>query len=78
MEQPLVSILCGCYNQSKFILESLESVINQTYNNYEIIIWDDASTDDSVSVIEKWITEHPEKQVAFFKHEKNESCSCQI
>ena len=71
MEQPLVSILCGCYNQSKFILESLESVINQTYNNYEIIIWDDASTDDSVSVIEKWITEHPEKSITIIKHEKN-------
>ena len=52
MDQPLVSILCGCYNQSKFILESLVSINNQTYKNYEIIIWDDASTDNSVNIIE--------------------------
>lgn len=68
---PLVSVLCGCYNQSKFILESLESVKNQTYKNFEIIIWDDASTDDSVSIIEKWIFENPEKEVTLIKHEKN-------
>lgn len=71
MEEPLVSILCGCYNQSKFILESLESIKNQTYKNYEIIIWDDASRDNSVSIIEKWIAENPNKAITFIKHESN-------
>ena len=71
MEQPLVSILCGCYNQSKFIVESLESIKNQTYKNYEVIIWDDASTDNSVGIIENWFAANPEIAVQFIKHETN-------
>lgn len=71
MDQPLVSILCGCYNQSKFILESLVSINNQTYKNYEIIIWDDASTDNSVNIIENWIAKNTNKAITFIKHEKN-------
>ncbi|ROI09236.1 glycosyltransferase [Chryseobacterium sp. H3056] len=71
MEQPLVSILCGCYNQSKFIPESLDSIKNQTFRNYEVIIWDDASGDNSVEIIEKWISENPEQPVTFIKHQIN-------
>lgn len=71
MEQPLVSILCGCYNQSAFCIESLESIKKQTYKNYEVIIWDDASTDNSVIVIENWIAANPEIAVQFIKHEIN-------
>lgn len=70
--KPLVSVLCLCYNQAKFIVESLESVKAQTYPHYEILICDDFSIkDNSVEVIEKWIAENPELQIVFLKHEEN-------
>ena len=47
----LVSILITNYNGEKFIDKSLESVVNQTYKNIEIIVGDDASTDGSVTLI---------------------------
>lgn len=71
MEQPLVSVICACYNQSKFVVESLESVKNQTYQNLEIVIWDDASEDDSVKKIDEWITKNPELNIQFIKNKEN-------
>lgn len=52
---PLVSIIVITYNSSKFVLETLESVRNQTYQNIELIISDDCSMDDTVEVCENWI-----------------------
>lgn len=51
----LVSIVVTNYNNEKYILDCLDSLINQTYKNIEIIIIDDASTDNSVKVINDWI-----------------------
>ena len=71
MNQPLVSVICACYNQSQFIFESLESVKNQAYENLEIIIWDDASQDNSVQIIEGWIKDNPSLKIIFHKHQTN-------
>jgi glycosyltransferase involved in cell wall biosynthesis len=71
MEQPLVSIICACYNQSKFVIESLESVKNQTYKNIEIVIWDDVSKDNSVEKIEHWISNNPQLKITFTKNIEN-------
>ena len=54
-EQPLVGIEIITYNSSDFILETLESAKNQTYKNLELIISDDASTDDTVQICYDWI-----------------------
>jgi glycosyltransferase involved in cell wall biosynthesis len=51
MEAPLVTVVCLCYNHERFVAEAIGSVINQTYNNLQIIVVDDASTDDSVANI---------------------------
>lgn len=71
MTTPLVSILCLCYNQSRFIVESLESLKTQTFSDYEIIICDDASKDNSVEVVDNWIEKNPQLQIKFIKHEEN-------
>lgn len=71
MGYPLVTVVCACYNQSAYILESLESVKNQTYPNLELIIWDDASKDDSVEIIDSWISQNPDLKVTFTKNAVN-------
>lgn len=50
--QPLVSVLIPCYNAGRWIRETLESVLAQTWPNIEIVVVDDGSTDDTVAVVE--------------------------
>lgn len=50
----LVSIIMPNYNSSKFIRNTIESVINQLYTNWELVIADDCSTDDSISIIQSF------------------------
>ena len=59
-DNPLVTVICLCYNHSKFVVECLESVINQSYKNIELIIVDDCSNDNSVAVINQWLIDFPE------------------
>ena len=62
-DKSLVTIICLCYNQESYVMESLQSVINQDYKPIELIIVDDCSTDNSKSIIEKWLLDHPEIQL---------------
>lgn len=48
---PLVSIICLCYNHEQYVVEAINSVLSQTYDNIELIVIDDASTDNSQQVI---------------------------
>lgn len=54
MKEDLVSIITPTYNCEKFIAETIESVINQTYKNWEMIIVDDCSTDNTKEIVEKY------------------------
>lgn len=51
---PLVSVIVPNYNHARFLEERMESVLGQTYQNIEVIILDDCSTDNSREVIEKY------------------------
>lgn len=55
MQTDLVSVLILTYNSSDTLVETLDSVDSQTYSNIEIIISDDCSTDDTVSIAQDWI-----------------------
>ena len=55
MKQPLVSIIVTCYNQAHCIANTLESIVSQTYTNWECVIVDDGSLDDSAEVIKEFI-----------------------
>ena len=59
MKKPLVTIICTCYNHQNYVVETLDSIKNQTYTNIEIVVVDDCSADNSVSVIKKWISNQP-------------------
>ena len=50
----LVSIIIPCYNQAKYLNETLESVFKQTYTNWECIIVDDGSTDNTEDLIKSY------------------------
>ena len=52
--QPLVSVIMPCYNMEKYIADSIESVQQQIYPYWELLIVDDASTDGTVAIIEKY------------------------
>ncbi|PZM63551.1 glycosyltransferase family 2 protein [Paenibacillus dendritiformis] len=51
----LVSIVITNYNKSAFLIDCLDSILRQTYPNWEIILVDDASTDDSLLQVENWL-----------------------
>lgn len=53
-ELPLVSVVLGNYNYGRFIRQSIESVLNQSYQRFELIVVDDGSTDDSRSIIQSY------------------------
>jgi glycosyltransferase involved in cell wall biosynthesis len=55
IEQGKVSILMNCYNGEKFLREAVESVLTQTYTNWEIIFWDNQSTDRSADIFKSYV-----------------------
>jgi glycosyltransferase involved in cell wall biosynthesis len=74
MSQPLVSVIVVGYNHAKYVVECLNSLQNQTYGNWELIIADDASKDNSVEVIDKWLLENNVKATRIF-HQVNKGAS---
>ena len=51
---PLVSVIVNCFNGEKYLEDCLNSIINQTYDNWEVIFWDNHSTDNSKKIFEKF------------------------
>ena len=68
-EYGLVSIITPCYNNAKYIGKAIESVISQTYQNWEMLITDDCSSDGSVEVIMNFINQ--DSRIKLFRLEKN-------
>ena len=67
---PLVSILIPSYNHDMYIEEALDSCLNQTYDNFEILVLDDGSSDNSVSIIKKYADKFP-KKIKFFQQQNS-------
>jgi glycosyltransferase involved in cell wall biosynthesis len=68
-EDVLVTVVCTCFNHQKYVIESLQSVLNQSHKNIQLIVVDDYSTDNSVDIIEDFIKNFPEIQ--FIKNQTN-------
>ena len=64
---PLVSVVMPVHNAGPFLVESMNSILRQSYKNLELIIVDDASTDDSLKVIKSF----KDKRIRLFKNPKN-------
>lgn len=65
-----VSIIIPCYNQANYIRESIESALNQTYKNIEIIIINDASTDNSSAIIKEYADQNT--NIIFINEKENQ------
>lgn len=68
-QKALVTIITACYNSGQFISETIKSVINQTYQNWELIIIDDCSNDNSIEKIQKFIDS--DVRIKLFINKKN-------
>jgi glycosyltransferase involved in cell wall biosynthesis len=69
MKGPLVSVVMSVYNDEKYIGEAIESILNQTYKNFEFIIIDDASKDKSLDIIKKYAKK--DKRIIILKNKAN-------
>lgn len=69
MNNPLVTVVCLCYNHERFVREALDSVFRQTYEPLELIIVDDASADQSAYTIREAIAGR--RGVQFIEHRRN-------
>lgn len=67
----LVSIIMNCYNGEEFLNQSIESVINQTYKNFELIFYDNCSTDKSKEIFLKYRLS--DKRLKYYKSSKKEN-----
>lgn len=65
---PLVSIIMPCYNAERYIAQSIESVLAQTYDNWELLITDDGSADKSVEIVSKYCNKDNRIDLLVNKH----------
>ncbi len=66
--EPLVSIIMNCHNGEKYLLYSLKSVLNQQYKNWELIFWDNKSTDGSAKIVKNL----RDKRIRYFYSSKKD------
>ena len=75
----LVSIIIPTYNCEKYILNTIKSVINQTYNNWELIIIDDHSPDSTSKVVSDYINKNNlANKIKLIRNEYNRGCYCSL
>jgi len=67
MAQPLVTVLMPAYNAEKYLRESIESILNQSFKDFEFLIIDDGSTDNSVDIINSF----KDKRIRLVKNNEN-------
>lgn len=69
MKTPRVSVLMPAYNSEKYIAEAIESVLNQTFSDFEFIIINDGSTDGTSQIVKEYAKQ--DKRIKFVNHSKN-------
>jgi glycosyltransferase involved in cell wall biosynthesis len=74
-QQPLVSVVIPVFNGTKYIIPTVESVLHQTYNNYEIIIIDDGSTDQLKELLDPYLKKYSPKIKYFYQNNQGLSAA---
>ena len=65
-DTPLVTVIMNCHNGQEFLDESLKSLLEQSYNNWELIFWDNCSTDNSKKILQSF----SDDRIKYFKSDK--------
>ena len=68
--QPQISVILCTYNRAKYLNDCINSVIHQTFENWELVIVDDGSEDNSFDVIQPYIQKF--NNIRYLKHQKNQ------
>lgn len=66
-KEPLVSFIVNCYNGERYLKKCINSILNQTYQNWELIFWDNESTDTSAQIIKSYT----DQRIKYFASKKN-------
>lgn len=61
---PRISVVMCCYNSAQYVAETIESVLNQTFRDFEFIIWDDGSTDNTKEIVNSY----NDSRIRYFYH----------
>jgi glycosyltransferase involved in cell wall biosynthesis len=69
IHSPLVSVVMNCYNSAEYLNESINSVLSQSYSNWEIIFWDNQSTDQSAEIVKGYV----DKRIRYFYSKRHTS-----
>lgn len=67
----MISIIMGIYNCAPTLIEALDSIVNQTYTDWELIMCDDGSSDKTYEIAEDYIKKHPQYEIKLIRHSKN-------
>jgi glycosyltransferase involved in cell wall biosynthesis len=67
IDSPLVSVVMNCYNGEQYLRDAIDSVYAQTYGNWEIVFWDNASTDNSEKIAKGY-----RDKIRYYKSDKND------
>lgn len=65
---PLVTIALATFNEEDFVSESIESILNQSYENFELIVVDDCSSDNTLEIVTRYSSD---ERVSLYKNENN-------
>lgn len=71
----MISVIMPLYNNEIYIVEAIQSVINQTYKDWELIIINDASTDNSKFIVQKFLEEEKDNRIVFIDLKENKGVS---
>lgn len=69
MNAPMISVIMPVYNAKEYIAEAIDSILNQTYINFEFIIIDDCSTDNSYQILQSYAVK--DNRIKLYRNEKN-------
>ena len=76
MEHPLVSILIPSHNRFRFLMNAIDSIYNQEYENIELLLLDDASTDNTYNVCKEY--SNIDNRIKLFKNNENQGLTISL